>query len=124
MRTKLRHRFSGIMLTLLLALATLAGGFAQRAAVNADDMARLSHALFWGEPVADLCGGSGQPGTTRTADCPACTLTAVAVLPDATSTLPGMRLAFGATVLIPASVQSFGRILDPARAARAPPYLA
>lgn len=124
MRSQPRHRFAGLFLTLMLTLATLAGGFAHRAAPNADDMARLSHALFWGEAVADLCGEPGQPGTPPSADCPACTLIAAAVLPEAAQSLPPVVLAFSAVVLIPATTQPHSRIHDPARPVRAPPQTA
>ena len=125
MRSHLRHRFSGLMLTLILSLAVLAGGLVQRNVPNADDMVRLSHALFWGEPVADLCGAPGQPGKAGGGgDCPACTLTATAILPAPTIRLPLIELAYSAAVLIPAATRGHDRIHDPARPVRAPPALA
>lgn len=82
MRSLFRHRLPGLLLTLLLLVATTAGGQAHRAPLTPDDVALQAHAQFWGEVLPSLCLDAGESELAEPGRCDACRLVAAALLPD------------------------------------------
>ncbi|MBI1217281.1 MAG: hypothetical protein GC186_01935 [Rhodobacteraceae bacterium] len=112
------RRLPGLLLTLMLALASVATGFGYRYARPITDPILIAY-LQDGGSLGDLCDGSGG-ASHRGIPCDCC-LTGPALIPDP-FTLPhpvGYVLAlapiFAATPALPATPR------DPAREVRGPP---
>ncbi|WP_156790767.1 hypothetical protein [Rhodobacter ferrooxidans] len=117
-----RSHLAGLALTLVLLIATAATGFAHRALPSPDDIARASHALFWGEPLADLCDPTDSDGTAVAfGDCPACHLVGAAVLPGLGGADLGLGLTFTLVVALTTVATPVWRARDAAHPVRAPP---
>ncbi|MDP3960670.1 MAG: hypothetical protein Q8Q26_11540 [Pseudorhodobacter sp.] len=118
----LRQRLSGMILTLTLLIATVATGFGHQV-MSADDVARAQHALFWGQPAADLCGSTdGRDGTaTGMAGCAVCQLVGAAVLPPPVAQPTGLALRLVAVAQRPGNPAPVLAGLDLAHPVRAPP---
>lgn len=112
-------RLFGIALTLILAVATAALGFAHRPP-SADDEAFAAYVLAGGD-LADLCGDTDGDGLSDH-DCPACHLTASTLAPDPIETPRSAELRFVAQVVAPRESRAVRHVLDPARGLRAPPF--
>lgn len=121
MHTALRHRLSGLILTLVLLVASAAGGQAHRAPLTPDDVALQAHAQFWGEALPALCADAGESELPDTGRCDACRLIGAALLPD-----PALPLLLrGQPLPRPLAPQPVLREAFAARAAhpaRAPPH--
>lgn len=115
----LRHRLSGLILALTLLLATVATGFGHQV-MSVDDVARAQHALFWGQPTADLCGDTGSTATGM-AGCAVCQLVGAAVLPPPVAQPTGLALRLVAVVPRPGNPAPVLAGLDLAHPVRAPP---
>jgi len=117
----LRQRLSGMVLTLTLLIATVATGFGHQV-MSVDDVARAQHALFWGQPAADLCGESGDNGTASgMAGCAVCQLVGAAVLPAPAAQPTALGLRLIASLHLPASTRLGCAGHDSAHPVRAPP---
>lgn len=118
----LRQRLSGMILTLTLLIATVATGFGHQA-MSLDDVARAQHALFWGQPAADLCGNTGGSDGTAVgmAGCAVCQLVGAAVLPAPVAQPTGLALHLLALVQGPGNPAPVLADLDLAHPVRAPP---
>lgn len=122
MRTLLRHRLSGLVLTLTLTLASLAMGFAHRAPLTPSDVERIAHAVFWGEAVPDICGPVDENGeAVDTGECRACQLVGSALLPDPVRTLTALDRQVCATVQTVAILRLDGTTRSHDASPRAPP---
>lgn len=124
MSNHLRHRLSGLILICVLAFATMATGFAHHAPFSRDDALRLSHAQFWGETVADLCGKPGGGGQAAAgADCAACNLVAAAVLPEAVQAPVALDLRLARNRVVPPAPVLVHLVQGIAPPVRAPPVV-
>lgn len=111
-------RLIGIALTLILAVATAALGFAHKPP-SATDQALTAYVLAGGD-LSDLCAdldGDGWPDH----GCPACHLTGSALLPDSVEAARSAELRFVAQVISPRESRAARTVRDPARGLRAPP---
>lgn len=106
-----------LAITLALAVALIATGFAHR--VPAPQDPALAFALANGATLADFCGD--DPGTgAHGVDCLACQITGSAV-PPAPGPLVALELAFHAKVTAPRKTRALARILDPGHGPQGPP---
>lgn len=112
-----RHlRLTGLMLVMVLAVATALAGLAHRAPA-VDEQARVAAALA-GYDLEDLCGdlpaGHGN-------SCPFCTLVATPPVSSPHCLLRDADLRLVAEVVAPRESRAVRPVLDPARGTRAPP---
>ena len=75
-------RLSGLVLTLLLLVASATGGQAHRAPLTPDDVALQAHAQVWGLAQPALCADAGESELAGPTRCDACRLVAAALVPD------------------------------------------
>jgi hypothetical protein len=113
-----RLRSLGILLVLILTVATGALGFAHRPP-SADHEALVAYVLAGGNP-ADICGDSDGDGLADHG-CPACHLTGSALVPDPAETLYLAEYRYVARVIAPRESRAVRAVLDPALGLRAPP---
>lgn len=106
----------GLMLVMVLTIATAFAGLAHRAPAL-DDQARLSATLA-GYDLADLCGDlpAGHGST-----CPFCTLVSPPPVAGAGGLLRAADLRLVAEVVAPRESRAVRPVLDPALGMRAPP---
>jgi len=76
------HRLFGLVLTLLLLVASATGGLAHRAPLNPDDVALQAHAQVWGLADPALCADAGDSELAGPTRCDACRLVGAALVPD------------------------------------------
>ncbi|GGH58410.1 polyketide synthase [Frigidibacter albus] len=75
-------RLSGLVLTLLLLVASATGGLAHRAPLTPDDVALQAHAQVWGLADPALCADAGDSELAGPTRCDACRLVGAALVPD------------------------------------------
>jgi hypothetical protein len=110
--------FSGVVLTLFLALTMGLVGFAHRAPSLSDE-AVAAYALQ-GVALADLCGEDGK-AMADGGGCPACHVAAGITLPSPLRLLRQAELRLVATVIAPRESRALRIALNPAHGSRAPP---
>lgn len=115
----LRHRLTALLVSLVLGLSMTAAAFAHRPPSVQEEA--LRGYLLSGGSLEDLCGGAGHPGGDS---CPLCPLAqGAAPLPRAVSLPAPAGLVLLAEILPLAPAPSAPAPRDPARQARAPPFV-
>ncbi|GHG96534.1 hypothetical protein [Pseudodonghicola xiamenensis] len=110
-------RLFGVLLVMVLTIATGALGFAHRLP-SADQQALDAYVLAGGNP-ADICGGAG--GNRDDHHCPACSLTGAVVPPDPVGLVHRAEYHYIAQIITPRENRAVRAVLDPALGLRAPP---
>lgn len=116
----LRHRLAGLALTLLLLIASAAGGQAHRAPLSPQDVALQAQAQLWGLAAPALCAGAATGETPGPERCEACRLVPAVLAPSPDLPLLRRGPALPLTLAPPPLLRRASEA-RPAHAARAPP---